>query len=147
MSRQRSAASLGLAAIDTIAVATTQVVSVPISVHGVVAMTAVVNVTETDATPATGTIKIRVRVLNIEDGTTLYEVDLATGMDTSNDAVIHAVTFGPAQTTIVEGGGSAAATANILGVLGKIQLITEIEVATGGSGPNTVDVLLTFDDR
>jgi hypothetical protein len=115
-------------------------------VHNVIALVATVKVTETDATPGTGDIKLVVRVLDPLDGSTLFEVDLATALDTSNNDATHVVAFGPAQSVAVAGGGSAAADGGILKVMGKIQLITEVTTQTGGTDA-LASVSLSIEDR
>lgn len=144
--RQLSPTELGLDAVNVRAAVSTQEASNPIGVHNVLAFTIVVKVTETDATPGTGTIKLVVRVLDIQDNSTLYEVDLVTALDTSNDGVTHVISFGPAQAVAAAGGGTATADAGVLKVLGKIQIVTEVTQQTGGTDAQAT-VALLIEDR
>lgn len=107
--RELSPLALGIENVDMQAAAATEYESVLIDVRQFFIFTAIVNVTAVG--PTTGDAQLKVQVFSADKTTELFEVVLATAIDTQNTA-------SPANVTLFGAGISAAVLGSASGTIG-----------------------------
>jgi hypothetical protein len=142
-SRRLTAAELGIETVDLTDTAGTKYSSNTIDVRNSFVYTVVIDVTETGS-PSTGDFKLTIRCTD-SAGTTTYEVDAVTAIDSQTSGSQTVFTWGSGTDPVVTGSGTLGSNLGVMKVFDYMEVVLEITTANDGT-TSTADVILLLED-